>query len=230
MIVRCPECSTSFKLDPERIKDETATVRCSRCRHIFPVRRPEAPPQEDVSPRPPREVIGPAPPPKRRMWLPILLISVLLTAAAVVFWLLFPWSHARQPVPESTGIHLLHLVETRGYFIDNAKAGKLFVIEGRVRNDFSTPRRWILMRAKLYTSDGQEARQQLFYAGNLLSREQVQSLALADQLGLIQQTPQAAEAAIRPGQEVAFIAPFGDLPELSKLSDYSVEIVASQSS
>lgn len=164
------------------------------------------------------------------MWLPILLISVLLTTAAVALWLLFPWSHARQPVPESTGIHLLHLVETRGYFIDNAKAGKLFVIEGRVRNDFSTPRRWILMRAKLYTSDGQEARQQLFYAGNLLSREQVQSLAQADQLGLIQQTPQGAEAAIRSGQEVPFIVPFGDLPELNKLSDYSVEIVASQSS
>jgi len=164
------------------------------------------------------------------MWLPILLISGLLTTASVALWLLFPWSHARPPVPENTGIHLLHLVETHGYFIDNAKAGQLFVIEGRVRNDFPTPRRWILLRAKLYTADGQEARQQLFYAGNLLSREQIQSLALTDQLGLIQQTPHGAEAAIGSRQEVAFIVPFGNLPDLNKLSDYSVEIVASQSS
>jgi predicted Zn finger-like uncharacterized protein len=232
MIVGCPECGTKFKLDPERIKGETATVRCSRCRHIFPVHRPEAAPQEDVSPRPPREVMGPAPAGKRRrrLWLPILLISLLCTAGAVVVWLRFPWSHAHQPAPENVGIYLLHLVETKGYFIENAKAGQVFVIEGSVRNDFPLPRRWILLRAKLYTTDGREVRQQLFYAGNLLSREQVQSLTLADQLGRIQQTPQGAEVAIRPGQEVAFIVPFGDLPDLNKLGDYSVEIVASQSS
>jgi predicted Zn finger-like uncharacterized protein len=230
MIVRCPECRTGFKLDPKRIKGETATVRCSRCQHIFPVHRSEAPPQEDVPSRPPREVMGPAPPRKRRrLWLPILLISVLFAAGAIALWLRFPWSQARQPVPENMGIHLLHLVETKGYFVDNAKAGRLFVIEGSVRSDFPTPRRWILMRAKLYTADGREARQQVFFAGNLLSREQVQSLPLADQLGLIQQTPQGAEAVIRYGQEVAFIVPFGDLPDLNDGS-YSIEIVASQSS
>jgi predicted Zn finger-like uncharacterized protein len=231
MIVRCPRCDTRFKLDPERIKGETATVRCSRCRHIFPVRRSEAAPQEEITARPPREVMGPAPPRKRkRLWLPFLLVFVLCAAGAAALWLRFPWSNARQSVPENMGINLLHLEETHGYFIDNEKAGQLFVIEGRVRNDFTTPRRWILLRARLYTTDGKEAKQQLFYAGNLLSRGQLQSLALADQLGRIQQTPQGTEAAIRSGQEVAFIVPFGDLPDLNKLGDYSVEIVASQSS
>lgn len=175
--------------------------------------------------------MGPAPVRKRRsLWLPVLLIVVLSASVAIALWLFFPWSHARQSVPENAGIHLLHLVETQGYFVDNQKAGQLFVIEGRVRNDFTTPRRWILLRAKLYTTDGQEARQQLFYAGNLLSPEQVRGLALADQLGLIQQTPQGPQVAIGVGQEVSFTVPFGDLPEISKLSDYSVEIVASQSS
>jgi hypothetical protein len=160
----------------------------------------------------------------------VLLAAVLVTTAAIALWLFFPWSQARQSAPDNAGIHLLHLVETQGYFVEGQQAGQLFVIEGRVRNDFATPRRWILLRAKLYTTDGQEARQQLFYAGNVLSAEQLRTLSLADQLGLIQQTPQGPQVAIAAGQEVSFMVPFGDLPDISKLSDYSVEIVASQSS
>lgn len=175
--------------------------------------------------------MGPSPTrTRRRPWLPVLLVMMLMTSAAIALWLLFPWSHARQAVPDNAGIHLLHLVETQGYFVDNQQAGQLFVIEGRVRNDFASARRWILLRAKLYTADGQEARQQLFYAGNLLSTEQLRGLPLADQLGLIQQTPQGPQVAIAAGHEVPFIVLFGDLPDISKLSDYSVEIVASQSS
>jgi predicted Zn finger-like uncharacterized protein len=287
MIVRCPHCRTSFKLDAHRIKGATARMRCTRCRHVFSMRHPGSPAQEDgpsplpqevaqpalaqdtfsgglpegaareespappyyetpsvpetrladeVAARreslpPPHEVMGHAPvPERRRRWLPVLLVAVLMTVAAMVLWFFFPWSHARQSASDNAGIHLLHLVETQGYFVESQQAGQLFVIEGRVRNDFATPRRWILLRAKLYTTDGQEARQQLFYAGNLLSTEQLRTLPLADQLGLIQQTPQGPQVAITPGQEVSFVVPFGDLPDISKLSDYSVEIVASQSS
>jgi len=187
--------------------------------------------REESPTPPPREVMGPAPTrTRRRLWLPVLLVVVLIASAAIALWLFFPWSHARQSAPDNAGIHLLHLAETQGYFVDSQQAGQLFVIEGRVRNDFATPRRWILLRAKLYTTDGQEARQQLFYAGNLLSTEQLRGLPLADQLGLIQQTPQGPQVAIGAGQEVSFMVPFGDLPDISKLSDYSVEIVASQSS
>jgi len=187
--------------------------------------------REESPPPPPHEVMGPAPTrTRRRHLLPMLLAAVLMTTAAIALWLFFPWSHARQSAPDNAGIHLLHLVETQGYFVESQQAGQLFVIEGRVRNDFATPRRWILLRAKLYTTDGQEARQQLFYAGNVLSTEQLRTLSLADQLGLIQQTPQGPQVAIAAGQEVSFMVPFGDLPDISKLSDYSVEIVASQSS
>ena len=187
--------------------------------------------REEPPPPPPHEVMGPAPTrTRRRLWLPVLLAAVLTTTAAIALWFFFPWSHARQSAPDNAGIHLLHLVETQGYFVESQQAGQLFVIEGRVRNDFATPRRWILLRAKLYTNDGQEARQQLFYAGNVLSTEQLRTLSLADQLGLIQQTPQGPQVAIPAGQEVFFMVPFGNLPDVSRLSDYSVEIVASQSS
>ena len=35
MIIVCPECSTQFNIDSDRIPDGGAKVRCARCKHIF---------------------------------------------------------------------------------------------------------------------------------------------------------------------------------------------------
>ena len=124
------------------------------------------------------------------------------------------------------------MLEPRSYFIENEKAGQLFIIEGRVRNDFPGPRHWIHLRAKLYTDDGHIAQQLDFYAGNSLSDQQLRSLPLTELHNLIQRRPAAGEgdSIIAAQEEVSFAVPFGNLPELSNLSDYSVEILASQPS
>jgi predicted Zn finger-like uncharacterized protein len=38
MIVRCPECSTGFKLPADRVGPKGAKVRCTKCDHVFRVR------------------------------------------------------------------------------------------------------------------------------------------------------------------------------------------------
>lgn len=51
MIIICPECSTKFKLNPERLPVGGGKVRCARCRHIF-----RATPPGDAAPgTPPSE-------------------------------------------------------------------------------------------------------------------------------------------------------------------------------
>jgi len=35
MIIRCPECSTGFRLSDDRVRGEPIKVRCSNCEHIF---------------------------------------------------------------------------------------------------------------------------------------------------------------------------------------------------
>ena len=40
MVIICPECSTKFRIDPERIPDRGAKVRCARCKHVFLQQRP----------------------------------------------------------------------------------------------------------------------------------------------------------------------------------------------
>ena len=159
-----------------------------------------------------------------------LLIPLLVIAGGLALWLYVPWPVPTKTVPKTTGIEQLHLVKSRGFFIDNKQAGQLFVIQGRVRNDFPVPRRWIHLRAKLYTTDGQTARQLDFFAGTMLSDQQLQNVPLEELLGLIQRPPvkQDRVQTIAAREEVTFTVPFGDLPELTTLSDYSVEILASQ--
>lgn len=51
MIIVCPECSTKFNVDSDRIPDGGTKVRCARCKHVFLVEKQidlETPPVEDV--------------------------------------------------------------------------------------------------------------------------------------------------------------------------------------
>jgi hypothetical protein len=169
-------------------------------------------------------------PPRRRLL--FFLIPLLLLSGGIALWLYPPWSTPSKPASKLAGIEQLHLVETSASFIDNQHNGQLFYIQGRVRNDFPEPRRWIRLRAKLLYTDGRTARELDFYAGNSLSKEQLKSLPLDNLIGMIQQRPGAEKKApvIAAQEEVSFTVPFGDLPELTKLSDYSVEILESQPS
>ena len=51
MIIVCPECSTTFNINSDRIPGGSARVRCARCQHVFLVEKsldPEAPEAEEV--------------------------------------------------------------------------------------------------------------------------------------------------------------------------------------
>jgi len=40
MIVECESCHAKFKLDDSRITEKGIKVRCSKCKHVFTVRKP----------------------------------------------------------------------------------------------------------------------------------------------------------------------------------------------
>ncbi|MDH3973526.1 MAG: zinc-ribbon domain-containing protein [Deltaproteobacteria bacterium] len=46
MIIQCDQCQSKFKLDDSKITEKGAKVRCSKCKHIFTVKK-EAPPVEE---------------------------------------------------------------------------------------------------------------------------------------------------------------------------------------
>ncbi|KPJ76671.1 MAG: hypothetical protein AMJ54_10770 [Deltaproteobacteria bacterium SG8_13] len=50
MIVICEDCGRKYRIDPERIKGQTAKFKCKACNHIISVTKPEPKPAKTASP------------------------------------------------------------------------------------------------------------------------------------------------------------------------------------
>jgi predicted Zn finger-like uncharacterized protein len=50
MIIICEECGKKYRIDPSKIKGQTAKFRCKECNHIIAVSKPEAKPPEPSPP------------------------------------------------------------------------------------------------------------------------------------------------------------------------------------
>ncbi len=53
MIIQCEKCHAKFRLDDSKIPDQGRKVRCSKCQHVFWVRKAAAPPPPPPPPPPP---------------------------------------------------------------------------------------------------------------------------------------------------------------------------------
>jgi predicted Zn finger-like uncharacterized protein len=116
-------------------------------------------------------------------------------------------------------------VNTR--FIENAVAGNLFIIEGKVRNDYPAARSFIMIRGALYASDGTAVRQSSVFCGNTFTDSELQT---ADKAA-IEQTlrnkfgDQRSNFQVGAGQVLPFMVVFSDLPQ--DFGEYSVQVVSS---
>ena len=58
MIIVCPECSTKFKVNTDRIPEGGAKVRCARCKQVFTIQKPLEP-EESIATEAIQEVAAP---------------------------------------------------------------------------------------------------------------------------------------------------------------------------
>jgi predicted Zn finger-like uncharacterized protein len=60
MIVQCENCKAKFRLDESKVPEQGRRVRCSKCKHVFMVRRdtPAEPPKEEAVSLTPKEGEG----------------------------------------------------------------------------------------------------------------------------------------------------------------------------
>lgn len=115
-----------------------------------------------------------------------------------------------------------------GDFADNQHGGQVFVIRGKIRNDYTAKRSFVKVKANIFLKDGKLAQQHDVYCGNILTDNELSSLdrnAIFNRLGRNSGDGQS-NVGIVPGKEVPFMALFFDLPE--NLGEFSVEVVASQ--
>ncbi len=147
MEIKCPNCGSRFNL-PDQLAKPGVKLRCSVCKTVFTY-EPEVPLAEQ----------GPLlemPIKKKLPLVKLALILVLVLACAGGGWYYYSLkSAAMQPNEQEIAkqIKLLTMRNVRQYYVDNEKVGKVFVIEGRVINEFPQPKELITVEGQIYDKD-----------------------------------------------------------------------------
>lgn len=147
-----------------------------------------------------------------------------------------PWTQdlarmARLPVnggmakPMEEQVRLLSLENIRQYTVQNDKAGQVFVIEGKVVNNFPSARELIRVQASLYDQSGNVVVNKDITAGNTVSLFQLQIMspqeieaALSSDVGIL-----SNNADVRTGESVPFMAVFFNAPE--SVAEFGVKVI-----
>ena len=129
--------------------------------------------------------------------------------------------------PEDSGDKLLKFELVKGVFINTSKHGPLFVIKGRVTNNYLKARSHILVRGTILDSNGGVVMARNAYAGKTFSEEALKDLTL-EEIRNISKDPngmQKRNVAVLSGASIPFMIVFVGVPE--KLSEFRVETVSS---
>ncbi|MDO9109410.1 MAG: DUF3426 domain-containing protein [Desulfatirhabdiaceae bacterium] len=115
-------------------------------------------------------------------------------------------------------------------FVDNVKIGKLFVITGKVKNEYPTARGSIQIAGKLYSKDKALVKTETVFCGNILSDL---DLANADATTLQQRLQNRSgdnriNQKVSPGATIPFMLVFFNLP--TNLEEFTTEIISSVAS
>ena len=238
MIITCPKCKTKFNL-PEAGVSEGVKLRCSVCKHVFPL--PEQP-EKIISLRqdnPDLEPPLPMPTARKKKksggLLPLVLVLCAVVAGTWYAWTYTPYLDGIKStiLPQQTQkkqdlISLIALRGMRQYNVNSDKLGHLSVIEGKAVNGFSEPRDLISIEAALYDAEGKTLVSKQQMAGGRISLFQLQMLGeqeleqtLNSQIDIM-----ANNTNVLPGAEVPFMIVFCNPPE--NAVEYGVKIISAQ--
>ncbi len=168
------------------------------------------------------------------------LVLVLLAGAGAGLWfsgvagkLMGKFGGAKEEVktedvsPEAK-VKFIILENVRQYYVNNEKAGQLFVIEGKAVNQFEKPKELIKIDATLFDAAGKPlgSRQQL--CGNILSYFQLQVLsrteieaALANEMGVLNNNTNLETGAGTPFMVIFFEPP-------KDVAEFGVKVIEAQ--
>ncbi len=119
------------------------------------------------------------------------------------------------------------ILNMNGRFVENNAIGTVFVIEGKVKNQFTDTRSAIAVRGVLFNQTGKPVMRKKVYCGNKLSEADLQTLPLAkinerldNQFG-----DSLSNLDVAPGVVLPYTIVFGKLPD--DLTEYNVEVAES---
>lgn len=219
MEVKCPHCNSRFNL-PDALSDKAgAKLRCSVCKNVFPLVPVK---KEEVAPPPVKKKKS-----HKLLWIVIIFLLLALGSGYGSYWY-FSSKSNDTPLNEKeleSKVALLTMRNVRQYYVDNEKIGKVFVIEGKIVNEFPEPKELIAVEAAIYGNDQKPLAVKKQLAGTQLSLFQLQVLSEKEMESFLNNKVEilSNNTNVQKGGEVPFMVLFYMPPE--GLAEFGVRIV-----
>ncbi|MGD8770633.1 MAG: DUF3426 domain-containing protein [Desulfobacterales bacterium] len=162
----------------------------------------------------------------------VLLILVLLGGGCYGVYVLLDFMNIEIPfvsdyfkpqISDPAGNLKIDTLNIDSSFVKNVKAGKLFMITGKIKNGYSDVRSYIKVTGKLYAKGKILVQKETVFCGNVLSDIELSNLELpaikkrlSNRLG-----DNNSNIKVKPGQELPFMIVFGNLP--GDLEEFAIE-------
>ncbi len=187
-------------------------------------------------------------PPKKRMGAPIIVLLIIVLIGGSGYGAYTVLNMMNIKVPYLSGISDINIpfisdffktpakdagnlrigtIDLNSKFVENSKAGRLFVVTGKVKNDYSKPHSFIRVTGKLYAKAKTPVKIETISCGNVLSDLELASLdiaeikkRLANRFGY-----KRSNLKVKPGQTLAFMIVFSDFP--NNIEEFTIEIAGS---
>ena len=137
----------------------------------------------------------------------------------------------KPPLPEQQkpdpGIEHLAFESVSGFFVTSDRAGRLFVIKGLVKNNYSSRRSFIRVRGKILDEKHQPIKIKEVFAGAALGKNEISTLSQAeiDNIGRNRSGEDNQNVNVPASGAVPFVIIFSNLPD--NMSEFTVEAVSS---
>lgn len=220
MEVSCPSCSSKFNL-PDKLAKPGAKLRCAVCKNVF-----QLPGGKEAAPRGGGKLPGMAAPERGRIKVWLLFAFLAAAVAGGGTWLWMEWQKPHQVQEEvAHNVELLTMRNVRQYNVMNEKVGKVFVIEGRVVNEFPQPKEMVELEGAIYDKNKRPLAVKRQLAGTQLSLFQLQVLNEKEMESFLNNKVEllSNNTNVPPGGEVPFMILFYDPPE--NVAEFGVKIV-----
>ena len=139
-----------------------------------------------------------------------------------------PGALDQAPAPQDPGNKRIMLSEVEGGFLSLPFGEKLFVIRGKITNNYGHPISEVKLKGLLHSRGQRNAAEASTFAGHVLDDEELTSLSRSVISELLSR-PEAGDGTkptVEPGQGLEFLIVFFDLPQ--DLVEFTVEVVSSQ--
>jgi len=143
-------------------------------------------------------------------------------------------------IPDPGNLYI-SMSEITGDFNYNTPTGRVFVVKGKVKNEYFTPRSNIKVAVKLYskavkseTEDGEKVKKLAKYlmvpCGNTLTEDQIKVYEQNEILDILSKKDgqNNSNMNVKPNEEIPFTAVFFHLP--NDLDEFTVEVISSKKS